>query len=209
MTRLERYAPLAGVGAVVLWIVGAYLLEKQDRPDGNDTVEVVAWVEANDSAILAGGIIFGFGVLLFLWMLGSLRSSLVDAEGGTGRLGSLAFGSGVAACLCLMAMYLGHAQAAFDHENISDTSVDALVHVGDSFFGGVQLFLIPLTAATAIGSLRHAAFPSWFGWLSLVLALILAFPLLGWLGVYLGLPVWAVVASMLMYRRAESRALRG
>jgi hypothetical protein len=208
VTRLERYAPLTGVGAVVLWVVGGYLLEKDDRPDGKDTAEFVAWVETNDTAILSGGIVFSFGVLLFLWMLGSLRSRILEAESGTGRLGALAFGSGIATCVCLMAMYLGHAQAAFDHENISDTSVDALVHAGDSFFGGVQLFLIPLTVATAIASVRHDALPRWFGWLSLVLALILALPLLGWLGVYLGLPLWVVTASVLLYRRPEKTAAR-
>ena len=62
--------------------------------------------------------------------------------------------------------------------------------------------------ATAIASMRHAALPRWFGWLSLVLALILAFPLLGWLGVYLGLPLWVVTASVLLYRRSESTAAR-
>ena len=136
MSRSERLAPLTGVAAVVLWVVGTFLLEKDDRPDGKDTAAFVAWVEENDSAIVAGGVIFGFGVLFFLWMLGSLRSALAGAEGGTGRLASIVFGSGVATSVCLMAIYLPHAQAAFDHANISDTSVDALVHVGDAFFAG-------------------------------------------------------------------------
>ena len=80
MSRSERLAPLTGVAAVVLWVVGTFLLEKDDRPDGKDTAAFVAWVEENDSAIVAGGVIFGFGVLFFLWMLGSLRSALAGAS---------------------------------------------------------------------------------------------------------------------------------
>lgn len=201
MSRSERLAPLTGVAAVVLWVVGTFLLEKDDRPDGKDTAAFVAWVEENDSAIVAGGVIFGFGVLFFLWMLGSLRSALAGAEGGTGRLASIVFGSGVATSVCLMAIYLPHAQAAFDHANISDTSVDALVHVGDAFFAGVQLFAIPLALATALATLRHGPLPRAFGWASAVLALILAVPPVGWLGVYLGLPLWVLALSLLLFRQ--------
>ncbi len=198
----HRYEPLAGIGAVVLWVVATFLLEKDDRPEGKDTGAFVSWVEENDTAILAGGILFGFGVLLFVWMLGSLRSTLTEAEGGTGRLAAIAFGSGIATSVCLMAIYLPHAQAAFDHANISDTSVDALVHVGDAFFAGVELFAIPLLVATGLATRRHGPLPHWFAWFCLVLALILAIPPIGWLGVCLGLPVWTLIVSVLLFRHA-------
>jgi hypothetical protein len=203
----ERYAPLTGVGAVILWLLGTFLLEKDDRPDGKDTAAFVAWVEQNDTAILTGGIVFAFGVVLFVWMLGSLRETLMAAEGGNGRLAAIAFGSGIALSVCLMALYLPHAQAAFDHTNISDTSVDALVHVGDAFFGGVGLFSIPLLVATGLASLRYRALPRWFGWYSLVVALIVAIIPIGWLGVFVGLPLWVLLAAVLLYRRPVAAAV--
>jgi hypothetical protein len=202
-----RYSPLAGVGAVVLWVIGTFLLEKDDRPEGKDTAQFVAWVEQNDTAILVGAIVFAFGVLLFLWMLGSLRTTLAAAEGGTARLASIAFGSGVATSVCLMALYLPQAQAAFDHSNISDTSVDALVHIGDSFFAGVELFLIPLVLATALVTLRHGPLPRWFAWVSVALAVILAVPPIGWLGVFVGLPLWVLLVSVLLFRRGAGDGL--
>ena len=85
MSSWDRYAPLSGVVAVLLWVVGTFLLEKDDRPEGKDTTAFVAWVEKNDTAIIAGAIIFGFGVLFFLWMLGSLRAALLEAEGAGSR----------------------------------------------------------------------------------------------------------------------------
>ena len=204
---MGSYSPLSGVGAVVLWVVGTFLLEKDDRPDGKNTSEFVAWVEQNDTAILTGSIVFAFGVLLFLWMLGSLRSTLAHAEGGTARLASIAFGSGVATSVCLMALYLPHGQAAFDHSNISDTSIDALIHMGDSFFGGVELFSIPLLLATGLASLRHGPLPRWFAWMSIALAVILAIPPIGWLGVFIGLPLWVLLVSVLLFRGGNSERL--
>ena len=38
------------------------------------------------AATIIGAFVFGLGVVLFVWMLGSLRSVLFAAEGGTGRL---------------------------------------------------------------------------------------------------------------------------
>lgn len=64
-----RFEPLTGVLAVVLWVLGVFLLEKDDRPDGKDTAAFVDWVEQNDTAILTGAIVFAFGVLFFLWTL--------------------------------------------------------------------------------------------------------------------------------------------
>jgi hypothetical protein len=200
----ERYAPLTGLVAVALWVLGAFLLEKDDRPDGKDTAAFVAWVEQNDTSILAGAIVFGFGTLFFVWMLGSLRAALFAAEGGTGRLATLAFGSGIATAISLMFTYLPHAQAAFDHENTSDTGVEALVRIGDSFFGGAVLFSIPLLVAVALASFRFGALPRWLAWFSLVLALVMAVPTLGFFGVVVGLPLWVIATSVLLYRPTRS-----
>jgi hypothetical protein len=205
--RLERYAPLTGVAAVVLWIVGTFLLEKDDRPEGKDTAAFVAWVEENDTAIVAGAVVFGLGVVLFLWMLGSLRSALHAAEGGTGRLATIAFASGVGVSISMMFTYLPHGQAAFDADNISDTSIDALVHVGDAFLGGAALFSIPLMAATALAILRFGALPRWLAWFSLVIALILVIPPIAFFGVVLGLPVWTLIVSVLLFRQRPTSTL--
>jgi hypothetical protein len=205
-TRLDRYSPLAGVVTVALWLVGAFLLEKDDRPDGRDTSAFVAWVQENDTSILAGAIVFGFGVLFFLWLLASLRAALLEAEGGSGRLASIVFGAGIAVCVALMFAYLPHGQAAFDHENTSDTAVEALVRTGDAFFGGAVLFSIPMLVATGLAVLRTSALPRWLGWASLALALVMAVPPLGFFGLVLGLPLWTLAVSVLLYRAARSSA---
>jgi hypothetical protein len=203
--ELRRVEPLAGVVAVVFWVLGTFLLEKDDRPDGKDTAAFAAWVESNDSAILAGAIVFGFGVLFFLWMLGSLRARLVAAEGGVARLATVAFASGVAVSISLMFAFLPHAQAAFDHANTSATGIEALVRVGDAFFGGAVLFSIPMLVATGLSVARFAALPRWLAWFSFALALVMAIPTLGFFGVVIGLPLWTLCVSVLLTRGGRTQ----
>jgi hypothetical protein len=137
--RWSRYAPLTGVVAVVPWIIGAYLLEKTDRPTSDALF--AAWVGDAKTELVVVGLIFGFGVLFFLWFLGTLRATLIAAEGGSGRFSTLSFASGIAVAICLMFTYLPQPQAAFTLDELSGESVAALAHMGDTFFGGVALSL--------------------------------------------------------------------
>jgi hypothetical protein len=202
MARVERYAPLTGVAAVLLWIVGTFLLENTDRPDEDAGSNFRDWVQANDTELVVGGIVFGFGVLFFLWFLGSLRARLIEAEGGTGRLSTIAFASGVACSISMLFTVLPHAQAAFDIDSVSDTSAAALVHMGDAFFGGTQLFAIPLLAATGLVILRYEALPRWLAWASFVVALTLVIVPIGFFAVFIGLPLWVLATSVLLYGRS-------
>jgi hypothetical protein len=200
MTAWRRFDPLAGVGAVVLWAVGIYLLEKTDRPEGKDSAAFAAWVRDNDAEIVTGTVVFGFGVLFFLWFLGALRTRLLDAEGGAGQLTAVAFAGGVATALMMMATFLPHAKAAFDNENMTDSAVEAVVQSGDAYFGGVELFAIPLLVGTGVVARRTGALPRWLVWFSFVLALVLAIIPIGWAGVLLGLPLWTLVTAVVLYR---------
>jgi hypothetical protein len=206
MRRWQRLDPLAGVVAAVLWVVGTFLLENTDRPEGKDSAAFAGWVGDNDTELIAGTLVFGFGVLFFLWFLGALRVRLGEAEGGARQLTAVAFMGGIATSVMMVAVYLPHAQAAVDHDNMSDTAIESVVHVGDAFFGGVELFAIPLLLATGLVARRTGALPRWLAWFSLVLALVLAMIPIGWLGVYLGLPLWTVITAVVLFRTGSQPA---
>jgi hypothetical protein len=192
--------PLAGVAAVVLWIAGTFLLENTDRPEGKDSAAFARWVVENDAEIITGTVVFGFGVLFFLWFLGALRVRLGEAEGGARQLTAVAFMGGIATAVMMLATYLPWAKAAFDNENMTDSAVEAVVQMGDSFFGGVELFAIPLLVGTGLVARRTGALPKWLAWFSLALALVLAIIPIGWAGVLLGLPVWTLITAVVLYR---------
>lgn len=58
-----------------------------------------------------------------------------------------------------------------------------------------------LLSAGAYVTLRHGAFPRWFGWFTAVLAVLGLVTPLSFL-LFLAFPVWVLVASTLLYRRA-------
>lgn len=208
--RWERYAPWTGVLAVALWIVGFLILMSSGIVAQDATPEqVLAFHQTNGGPVIAGSFIFMLGTLAFVWFLGSLRSSLRSAEGGAGRVASIAFGGGLAMAVCALLLPSGGVTVALGAATMSATSADALRHLPGVFFIGVELFAAVLVGATGLVALRTAALPRWFAWVSLLLALVLLIPPIGWAGVLLGVPLWTLGVSLLLARTARTSVQAG
>jgi hypothetical protein len=202
--RWERFAPLSGVVAVVLWIVGV-ILEGSTGYSGKETPEeVLAVLQDDASTLIAAGIVFAFGVVFFIWFLGSLRATLFAAEGGVGRLSSIAYGSGMLAALCLLLQVAPTVQGAFDEDDLSADAAQSLQSMGEAFFGATELTLIAMFLAVGLVILRTRMLGLWLGWVSLAIALLLAIIPIGWAGVVWAFPLWTIVTSVLLYLRAPA-----
>jgi hypothetical protein len=210
--RWARYAPWAGVLAVVLWVVGFVVLGNAGFVAQDATAEqFLAQYRANGGPIIAGSYIFTLGTLAFVWFLGSLTSALRSAEGGAGRVASIAFGGGLALAVCAVLLPSGGVTVALSAGTMSANAADALRYLPGLFFVGLELFAAVLVGATGLIALRTAVLPRWFAWLSFLLAVILLIPPLGWAGVLIGIPVWTLLASLFLIRApgtvAEDAAL--
>jgi hypothetical protein len=202
--RLERYAPLTGVLAVVLWVVGFLVLMSSGMPGTTAPPEqVLAYYQRNTAIVLAGGLIFVFGVLAFVWFLGSLRVALHSAEGGAGRLASIAFGGGIAMAISAIFIPAGGMAVALAAGTISATSADALHRLPGIFYVGAEMFAAVVAGATGLAALRTAVLPRWLAWVSVVLAVVLLIPPIGWIGVLIGIPLWVALVSVLLMPSAE------
>jgi hypothetical protein len=202
--RWERYGAASGFVMVVLGAV-AVVFER--------TPVTAADFAANRTALLTQSMLFLAGAAASLWFVGSLRTYLLRAEGGTGRLAGVAFGAGIAwAALNMLAQ-------AFQVGVASDATgdaPDALIKTMTAVFTVANLPLAVMLVAVAVVSLRHRAFPVWLGWLSIVAAAAQALlwiatvvqtgPLAsnGWLSfaLYPFFLVWLVPATVIMIRRA-------
>src|SRR5438105_2728073 len=97
MPRWERWTPLAGVVAVVGMVIGFGLITSS--PSTNDSDDKITAYYASHShqvKTLVSFFVFLAGLLILLVFFSALRARLVQAEGGLGRLGALAYGAGVA-----------------------------------------------------------------------------------------------------------------
>lgn len=89
---------MCGVLFVVLAVGGAALTEAGLPGSGASDAKVVAYYEDNDTELKRelGSMLVGFAVFLFFVFLGSLRSTLREAERGRGTFTSIALAGGVA-----------------------------------------------------------------------------------------------------------------
>ena len=197
----ERLAALAGIVAVVLWIVGVSVLEVLGVGDVETPDEVLAFYQDDEQGILASGFIFQLGALFFLVFLSALRSRLWRIEGGSGMLSTLAFASGVAVAIFLLGLPAADMGGALSNDELVPEAAQALHNLGDAFFIGAELSAAVLLFAAGLLAVRRRALPVWLGWASLVIALWLLIPPIGWAGLLIGVPLWTLVTSVLLFLR--------
>jgi hypothetical protein len=213
--RWERFAPLSGIVAVVLFVVGFILFEAVgDTPDDDATAEAyLSYFREEDGSIWFGAWVFLVGIFFFLWFLGSLREAFARAEGAVGRLTSIAYTGGIGAALVfssLLAVQISGAIAADEGDNLTPEAAQALWWVGDGFFFTTSFFLAALYAASALITLRTRILPLWLGIVSAILALASLIPFISWATLIFATPIWTIIVSILLYvRRATPAAGAG
>jgi hypothetical protein len=196
-SRQERLAPLTGVVFAVIFYVAISLTGGEPNADAG-TVKAVRYWSNHDSKEIATSIGGVIAVVFFVWFAGTLRSRLLVAEGGAGRLantawaGALIFSGGL---LTLVAISFTAADTAGDVPATVTQTLSALN--SDLFFpaagGGALLYL-----ATGLAALRTLALPKWLGWVSIVLG-VACFTPAGFVP-FLLLGLWTAVVAVIIYR---------
>lgn len=208
--RWERYAPLAGVLAVILWVISIFVIESADAPgDDAGAQEIAAYFESEGGTILAGSFVFMLGTAVFIWFLGSLRARLFWAEGGAGRMTSIVFGSGLVVAAMAMGLMAPQAAGGLMAEEtnapIDPGAAQAFEALGDGFFVAAEATVVVFFLAAAVAALRTRALPVWLGWASLVLGIVAVVPWIGWAVFIWGLPLWVLVTSIWLFMRPGER----
>jgi hypothetical protein len=201
--RWERLAPLTGVVFIAL-VIPVFLLGGEP-PDADDsTQEVVDFWTSNDDELIVGAILAALAGLFLLWFVGSLRSALRTAEGGTGRLSAIAYGGGVILAGGI-ALSAGIQFAAADTAGDVPPEVTQVLSVlnSDLFFPFV-VGTMGLLLASGLLALRTGVLPSWLGWAAIVIAVVGITPA-GFIA-FLASLVWILVTSILLYQRQPAPA---
>lgn len=206
LERWDRFAPLTGIWTVVLWLAAIFVIEGLgDTPDEGSPQEAQAYFQNDENSIYVGAVLFFLGAVVLIWWSGALRAAIAS-EGGLGeRLASIVFGAGIATAVLSMALpasQIGGAFAANEADaELSPDAAQALWYAGDGFFVATEFAAALLLVATAIAIFRTRFLPVWLAWLSLVIALVLVIPPIGWAALIFGFPIWIVLTSVLLWRR--------
>jgi hypothetical protein len=217
---VERLAPLAGVATLLLGAAGLIVLEgPADRPEADAAPRVMFAYFADRDDVILGSFLLALSVVAFMWFLGSLYAALRSAEGGTGRLSTVAYGGGLATAVLMLALPAASVLGALYADYLSAAEARTLFLVGDMLIYPAAVTAAVLTSATGLVALRSGALARWMAWLSLALAVWLLIPPfggtpenpVGWTGLAaLGaLPLWIAVLAILLVRRHSRRAAPG
>jgi hypothetical protein len=199
----ERLAPLDGIAAVGFWVAGVLVLQgPANQPDLDASpATALLFFKTEERAILVGTFLYMIGTLFFLWFLGLVRTRLVEAEGGSHRLSSIAFAGGVAAAISLIAQPAVHATGAINSDNLSADAAQVYLGINFAFFYAAEFATAVFLLALGLVSLRGQPFPPWFGTVSLVYAVCLVIPPIGTAVFLWGFPLWLIVVSVLLFMR--------
>jgi hypothetical protein len=200
-TAWERWGAAGSGAGAILTGAAAMLFERGALSASDSAATIVAHYTANQGALRAQVLLFVIGAGFFLWFLGSLRSVLARAEGGTGRLSSVALCAGVASTVVTFVALAFQAGLASAPE---DAGQPALIGTMDALFVVANLPLAVMLLAVGVLTFRMAALPAWLGWLSLGAAFAQLIPVCGivldggplaadgWLSAYLPYPLYAL-----------------
>jgi hypothetical protein len=170
-TRWERLSGLTGVAFAVL--IFAALAVQGVLPNADAPGDEIRDFFADDrEAILVGVWLRFLAGFAFVWFLGTLRSVLQRAEGGTGRLAAVAFGAGLVFLAAGMVANVALAGVAFTADRAVDEGVAVALLTAAHFAyiaGGMALAW--LLAATFFVVLRTGVFPALVGWAGAVIGL--------------------------------------
>src|SRR5215207_3158753 len=155
--RYARYGAGAGIVFLILLVVG-FFIYGADIPEPDAAAEEWAtWYSDNTGQIQTAVTLVGVSLFFFIWFLGSLRSALAVAEGGTGRLSSVAYGGGLVAAGFFLVFLTAVAAAALHADEVDPFVIQGLNDLGIVAAAPAAAAFTALFAATAIVGYRHAA----------------------------------------------------
>jgi hypothetical protein len=140
----------------------------------------------------------------FLWFLGSLRSAFRQAEGGTGRLSSIAYAGGIVLtgfALADGALQFAIAESVGDVPPVATQTLSALYN---NFFFGFPVGIGTLLIASSLVILRTKVLPAWLGWVALLLGIVALTPA-GFFA-FLVVLAWIAVVSVMLFQRQSPPA---
>jgi hypothetical protein len=203
MHSSERWTTWTGPAAVALWLLSVVIVNAGGAPaqDASEA-ELLAYVEAEATTILAGGWVFMAGCAAFLWFAVGLRARLAAAEGGGGAWSTAAFVGAVIVGALLLVTPSGEIAAAIvaEEQEISASTVAALRHLGEGLLSAATIAATLLMVGSAAVALRTGLFPKGWAWFSLALAAVLLVPVIGWAALLVGLPVWVIGTTVFLRR---------
>jgi len=209
MSRSYRWGPLAGVASIVL-IVVAFMVAGSSPNTNGDTSKIVTFLAKNSNFNRNVAALFialaGLMLLVVFWTV--VRSWLVT-DARFANHGALASVTGTVSAVFLFMALAGFTAPLFAAHDARPEAVDPNFYrlmndFGYLFWVAAAGFAAIALWATSAAVLAGAGLPKWFGWVGIVLGVLLLgavafFPMFGY-------GIWVLIASILLAMRGTTSA---
>ncbi|MGH2831941.1 MAG: hypothetical protein ACRDK2_04125 [Solirubrobacteraceae bacterium] len=195
-------APLTGVLFVVIVLVAVFSDSGETPKPSASAAKVMSYYTTHRSEIETGGILFALAFLVLVLFAGALRSYLRRTAAAEG-LGALVLGGAIlmaAGALAATGIEYGLAHNLHD---FTPEAAKTLSFISTELFLPVLAGAFILAVCAGLAILRGAALPKWMGWVALVIGIAALIPPASFPAL-LALLLWTLIASILMYRRANT-----
>jgi len=166
--RREQLGVSAGIATVALFGAGAIVAAMQFPAISASNQEISTFLADHRTRLLTQAFLGGLGLTAGLWFLGSLRSVLRRAEGGTGRVAGIAYGAGITGLVMIGVAELLAASAVYS-AGLNDAAITSgmfrLTQVAFAFVGFPMMVVL---SATGLLALRTGVLPRAFAALTVI-----------------------------------------
>lgn len=198
----KSWLPAAIAVGFVAVVILAFAIGGEPPDADSPASEIVEHYVDNKDSVIAGALLADLAALLLIFFANLLRRTL-SVAGDPTLSATVLVGAAVMAVGIAIDATISMALAE-EAENIEASSVQALQALWDNDFLPLALGTLVFLISAGISTLRTGAFPSWLGWIAVVLAIIGLTPI-GWIAA-IGGAVWMVIASLFMVRAARAPA---
>ena len=211
----ERWARASGIGFVVL-TVAAFIAGGEPPTVTDSTAELISYYDGDRGQVLVSSLLFGLGLLLFLWFAGAVANLL--RESGEARLGSTVTSAATAFVAVQLVLTGIGASLAFSIAEQGDAGV---VKALFDLQWGLDLFAAFPSAgvflAASIGFMRARVLPDWLTWGGVAVAALFILRSTNWakegfwsptggyvIVLILVALLWILITSVLLFRQAPA-----
>lgn len=198
-SRFERFLPLSGVVAGVMFAGAGLATLDQPSLDTKKPQPYVDWVLAHHTGLAVSAICGAYFAFFMLMFASQLRASLRAGEAGESTYSSVAYAGGIGVAISIAfssLISLGLVEA-------DGTAARTLVYLSDVSW-------LPWAAASGVmmlgvglGALRTLALPKWLAITSAVLGVLCVTGPTG-IAVFLVSPFWFITVGVVLARRQSS-----
>ena len=197
-SRFDRFLPLAGVLAGLTFT--AFNVLTWGAPETNDAHTTTVWGAAHETRVQIGAFMLAYTAVLLAFFAAGVRKAVRSGEPGESTYSSVVFAGGLMTAVTAgswATLLLAQLNAVKDGDR---AAIQTLAHLTSLawlpwLIGSVVLFI-----SVGLGGMRTASLPRWLAIATLVLGIVGATGVGGYV-LYIAMPFWLIVTGIVLHGR--------